>query len=172
VTHIRQHDLVIAAGGIGLAPLRPLIYEIVRNRRDFGQVSLLYGARRPQDLLFPESYSSWREAQIDVYVTVDVGSPDWQGEIGVVPHLLDRVTMDPERTVVLTCGPEIMMRFVSMAALGRGISPDKIYLSMERNMNCAVGLCGHCQLGKEFICKDGPVFTYARMAPYLTREDL
>ncbi len=168
----RGQDLVIACGGLGLPPLRPLIYEVLRRRADYGQVSLLYGARTPQDLLFTREYDVWKSAGIQVNVTVDLGDGQWAGQIGVVPTLFERLQLVPERTWVLTCGPEIMMRFVIQEAIERGIPREQIYLSMERNMNCAVGLCGHCQLGPAFICKDGPVFRLDQMEPYLHNEDL
>ena len=166
------HDVVIACGGLGLPPLRPAIYEIVKNRDDYGQVYLLYGARAPADLLFVEEFQDWQDAGIQVEVTVDLGDDDWSGQIGVVPALFYRLRLDAENTRVLTCGPEIMMRFVIFEALARQIGPKHIYLSMERNMQCAIGLCGHCQLGPAFVCKDGPVFTYEQLEPYLQLEDL
>jgi NAD(P)H-flavin reductase len=165
-------DVVLAAGGIGLAPVRPLIYHLIRQRQDFGRVTLLYGARRPSDLLYMREFPAWRDAGLEILVTVDLGDADWNGQIGVVPGLFDHLSLEPGRTRVVTCGPEIMMRFVALAGLERGIAAQHVYLSLERNMQCAVGLCGHCQLGAEFICKDGPVFTYQRMAPYMQREDL
>jgi NAD(P)H-flavin reductase len=171
VEECEGRDVVIAAGGVGLPPLRPLLYEIASRRNDFGRVSLLYGARTPRDLLFTSEYDDWRQAGIDVEVTVDLGDDAWKGHIGVVPTLFERLTIDPANTHVLTCGPEIMMRFVIYEALNRGVSPADSYLSLERNMNCAVGFCGHCQLGPTFVCRDGPVFTYERMEPYLSVED-
>ena len=165
-------DVVIACGGIGLAPLRPAIYHILNHRDNFGRVFLLYGARTPHDLLYTDEFAAWREAGIEVEVTVDIGQQDWRGEIGVVPVLFYRLRLHPERTRILTCGPEIMMRFVIFEALARKVSPAHIYMSMERNMKCAIGFCGHCQLGPAFVCKDGPVFTYEKMAPYLHLEDL
>jgi NAD(P)H-flavin reductase len=167
----RGQDVVIACGGIGLAPLRPAIYHIVRRRADFGRVILLYGARTPGDLLYGPEYDSWRKAGIEVEVTVDIGADDWRGNIGVVPVLFYRLHLKPSSTRVLTCGPEVMIHFVIFEALARRIPPAHIHLSMERNMNCAVGLCGHCQFGPVFVCKDGPVFTYERLQPYLNVED-
>jgi NAD(P)H-flavin reductase len=167
----RGQDVVIACGGIGLAPLRPAIYHIVRHRANYGRVILLYGARTPGDLLYSAEYDSWREAGIEVEVTVDIGADDWRGNIGVVPVLFYRLRLKPNCTRVLTCGPEVMIHFVIFEALARRIPPAHIHLSMERNMNCAVGLCGHCQFGPVFVCKDGPVFTYERLQPYLNVED-
>jgi NAD(P)H-flavin reductase len=133
---------------------------------------LLYGARSPGDLLYTDEYDAWRAADIEVNVTVDLGDGDWTGQIGVVPMLFYRLRLNALTTRILTCGPEIMMRFVIFEALARKIRKEHLYLSMERNMNCALGLCGHCQLGPAFVCKDGPVFTYAQMEPYLHLEDL
>jgi len=164
-------DVVLAAGGLGLAPLRPAIYEIIRHRDRYRRVILLYGARTPGDLLFAHEYDSWRTASIDVRLTVDLGDPDWVGRIGVVTTLLSGLHLDAPETRLLTCGPEIMMRFVIYEALGRGVEHEHIYLSMERNMNCAVGLCGHCQFGPAFVCKDGPVFRYDLLEPFLAIED-
>ena len=165
-------DVVIACGGIGLAPLRPAIYHIVNHREEFGRAILLYGARSPEDLLFTREFDDWRAAGIQVEVTVDRGDPGWRGQIGVVPMLFYRLKLQPKRTRVLTCGPEIMMRFVVFEALARKVDPGRIYLSMERNMSCAVGMCGHCQLGPAFVCRDGPVFTFERMEPYLRLDEL
>jgi NAD(P)H-flavin reductase len=167
----RGCDVVIAGGGVGLAPLRPILYHIVSHRSDFGRVILLYGARRPADLLYATEYDAWRAVGIEVEVTVDIGDAAWQGHIGVVPMLFYRLRLKASQTRVLTCGPEIMMRFVICEALARNVAAGDIYLSLERNMNCALGFCGHCQLGPAFVCKDGPVFSYEQMRPYLDIED-
>ena len=164
-------DLVLACGGVGLAPLRPAIYHIMRHRSDFGRVFLLYGARTPGDLLYADEYPAWREKEIEVETTVDIGDGNWRGNIGVVPVLFYRLRLNASRTCVLTCGPEIMIRFVVFESLARKIPPQRILLSMERSMNCAIGHCGHCQLGPMFVCKDGPVFTYHQVAPYMHVED-
>lgn len=168
----RGKDVVVACGGIGLAPLRPAIYHILNHRDDYGRVILLYGARAPEDLLYTAEYDTWREQGLEVEVTVDRGDDDWRGHIGVVPVLFYRLRLESSRTRVLTCGPEIMMRFVVFEALARKIQPEDIYISMERNMSCAMGFCGHCQLGPTFVCKDGPVFDFRRMEPYMHLEDL
>lgn len=171
IDQCHSRDLVIAAGGIGLAPLRPVIYDVVNRRDRYRKVSLLYGARTPQDLLYADEFEAWRAADIQVEVTVDLGDANWRGNIGVVPVLFNRLRLGAGNTQVLTCGPEVMMRFVIFEALSRHISPDDIYLSMERNMTCAMGFCGHCQLGPAFVCKDGPVFSYRQMEPYLHVEE-
>jgi len=167
----RGKDVVIACGGIGLAPLRPVIYHIISHRSDYGQVYLLYGARTPSDMLYTDEYEDWQAADIDVQVTVDIGDDAWRGNIGVVPVLFYRLRLGAPQTRVLTCGPEVMMRFVIFECLARELRPEHIYLSMERNMNCALGFCGHCQLGPAFVCKDGPVFTYDEMQPYMHVKD-
>ena len=167
----RGHDLVIACGGVGLAPLRPVIYHILNHRDDYGRVILLYGARTPQDLLYADEYASWRDANIEVDVTVDIGDEDWHGHIGVVPVLFYRLRLKPEQTAIMTCGPEIMMRFVIFEALPERCRGRRS--SCRWNATCSVrlGFCGHCQLGPTFVCKDGPVFTYKQMEPYLHLED-
>jgi len=165
-------DVVIACGGLGLAPLRPVIYEILNRRAAFGKVWVLYGSRSPHDLLYPGEYQSWRDAGIKVEVTVDRADESWTGPIGVVTQLMGKLHWNPANTRVLTCGPEVMMRFVAFEAMARKVSADHIFVSMERNMNCAIGHCGHCQLGPTFVCKDGPVFSYSTMKPYMHVEDL
>jgi NAD(P)H-flavin reductase len=166
-------DVVLVSGGIGLAPLRPLICSLLRNRRQFGRLNLLYGARSPDTLLYAREYDAWSRRGLIVHTTVDRSAPGWMGNVGVVTLLLERLrSFDPGNTVVLCCGPEVMMKYTVTAALSRGLSSDQIWVSMERNMQCAVGLCGHCQLGPEFICKSGPVFRYDRIAPFLDVEGL
>lgn len=171
IAECRGRDIVIAGGGIGLAPLRPVIYDVLNHRDEYGKVFLLYGARTPRDLLYADEFDLWRAAGIRVEITVDFGDAGWRGNIGVVPALFGRLRLAAENTRVLTCGPEVMMRFVVFEALSRRVAPEHIYLSMERNMTCAMGFCGHCQLGPAFVCKDGPVFSYRRMEPYLHVEE-
>jgi NAD(P)H-flavin reductase len=171
VDEFRGQDVVVAAGGLGLAPLRPAIYHLIRHRSDYGRVSILYGARTPGDLLYASEYDAWRAAGLDVQVTVDVGSPEWRGPIGFVTALLARLPLDPGRTAAFTCGPEVMMRFIAAGAVGRGVPAERVFVSMERNMNCAVGLCGHCQFGPAFVCKDGPVFPFDRVRGLMLVEN-
>jgi NAD(P)H-flavin reductase len=166
-------DLILVAGGLGLPPLRPAIYEMLADRADFGTASLLLGARYPEALLYPGEHDAWRAQGLDVQTTVDRPASGWNGNVGVVTLLLQRMAIPrPEHTTLFVCGPEIMMRYTVQAAQARGIPETQIWLSMERNMQCAVGLCGHCQWGPEFVCKDGPVFRYDRIAPYLYVEGL
>jgi NAD(P)H-flavin reductase len=168
ITESEGRDLLLVAGGIGLAPLRPALYHVLAQRRKHGRVVLLVGGRSPEDLLFVREIERWRSRlDLDVQVTVDRATSDWRGEIGVVTRLIPRAAFDPARAVALVCGPEVMMRFAAAALLDRGLPSDSIYLSLERNMKCAVGVCGHCQLGPSFVCKDGPVFPYSRIAPFL-----
>jgi NAD(P)H-flavin reductase len=170
----RGKDVLIIAGGIGLAPLRPAIYQILRRRDEYGRLILLYGARSPRDLLYRKELSSWsRLRDSQVLSTVDYGGVSWRGRVGVVTTLFRYLRLQPARTLALICGPEIMMRYV-IAELTehRGLAADDIYLSMERNMKCAVGFCGHCQYGPHFICKDGPIFPYDRLRSLLEKHEL
>lgn len=154
-------DVVIIAGGIGLAPLRPVIYHVLQNRPKYGNVVLLYGARTPSDLLYTKELEQWRgRFDVDVQVTVDRAPASWRGTVGVVTNFIPKVRFDPSEAVAMICGPEIMMRFAVQEIEDREMKAESIYISMERNMKCAVGFCGHCQFGPTFICKDGPVFSY------------
>ena len=164
-------DVFIACGGIGLPPLRPAIYHIIRHREKYGKVTLLYGARTSGDLMFPKEYDVWRKAGIDVEVTVDRGDANWNGRVGVVPMWFYHFRIDPRKTTVLTCGPEVMIRFVIFEAMARRIPTENIYVSLERNMKCGQGSCGHCQMGPYFICKDGPVFRFDELQSFFNVEE-
>lgn len=166
-------DVILVAGGIGLPPLRPLIYRLLAERQQYGRLHLLYGARSPDMRLYTKEYQDWSEKGLAIKETVDRKNLGWQGNVGVVSMLLERLEpFDPTQTILMICGPELMMRFTARAALQRGMTPEQIWVSTERNMQCAIGLCGHCQLGPEFICKDGPIFRYDRISPYLKVEGL
>ncbi len=166
-------DVLLVAGGLGLAPLRPALYRLLGERTRYGKVTLLFGARRPEDILFHREVESWRgRFDIDVEVTVDHAGADWRGHVGVVTGLISRREIDSAATVAMVCGPEVMMRFVAMALVDKGLAEESIYFSMERNMKCAIGHCGHCQLGPTFICRDGPVFTFARLKSLLAIKEL
>lgn len=166
-------DLVVVAGGIGLAPLRPAVLETLSRREDYGRVVLLYGARTPADVLFADEVSAWSSGWgVDVEITVDYSTADWSGRVGLVTSLVPRAGFDPKRSLALVCGPEVMMRYVAVALLDRGLPPDRVRLSMERNMRCGVGLCGHCQLRELFLCVDGPVLPYDRLAPLMDVREL
>ncbi len=159
-------DVVFIAGGLGLAPLRPAILHVLANRERFGRVAILFGARNPDGLLFRDQLAEWRlQLDIDLQVTVDHADKSWHGNVGVVPPLVARAGFDPEEAVAMVCGPEVMMRFSVDALRDRGVADERIHVSMERSMKCALGLCGHCQFGPYFVCKDGPVMRFDRIAP-------
>lgn len=169
----RGRDVIVVAGGIGLAPLRPVIYHLLRNRKQYGRLVVLYGSRSPRDLLYRKELASWaRQPDTQVLVTVDYGGVSWRGHVGVVTTLFKYARLQPARSVAMVCGPEIMMRFVTRELEIHGLKREDIYLSMERNMKCAVGFCGHCQYGPYFICKDGPVFPYERIRTLLEKYEL
>lgn len=173
VEDARGHDVVIVAGGLGLAPLRPALYRLLAERQLYGRIVLLYGTRSPGDILFRAELESWRRRlDIDIEVTVDHATAEWHGHVGVVPPLVPRADFDRLHTVALVCGPEIMMRFAIAALRDAGLEDTSIYLSMERNMKCAVGFCGHCQFGTVFVCRDGPVFRHDRVRSLLSVREI
>jgi NAD(P)H-flavin reductase len=166
-------DVLVVAGGLGLAPLRPAIYRLLAKRERYGRIALLYGTRSPADILFRREIERWRRRlDTTVEVTVDHADIGWQGQVGAVTKLIERVIFDPDHTVALVCGPEIMMRFAASALITAGVAPERIHLSMERNMKCAIGQCGHCQFGPTLICRDGAVMRYDRIGPLLTVREL
>ncbi len=159
------NDVIIVAGGVGLAPVRPVIYHLLKHREKFGNVSILYGARTPDELLYKKELLKWRgRFDIDFKVTVDTAKRGWMGNVGVVPQLIQKAKFDPANSIAMICGPEVMMRFTVKELLAEGVDDHNIYITMERNMRCAVGFCGHCQFGPQFVCKDGPVFPYAQVS--------
>jgi anaerobic sulfite reductase subunit B len=164
-------DVVVVAGGIGLAPLRPVVLTTLERREDYDSVSVLYGARTPRDLLYVQQLDEWRR-QLEVSVIVDAGDASWRGRVGVVPALVADAAFRPERTTAFVCGPEVMMRFTIEALLARGVPADRILVSLERDMHCGIGLCGHCQLGPTLICRDGPVYSHAEIAKWLEVREL
>jgi NAD(P)H-flavin reductase len=169
----RGGDVLIVAGGIGLAPVRPLLQAVLAERGAFGRVSFLYGAREPASLLFSEDLDSWRRRDdLQCLVTVDRADGDWRGNVGVVPRLLSQAGFDPARATAFVCGPEVMMRLTLQQLVAGGLRADHAYLSLERNMVCGIGLCGHCQLGPAFVCRDGPVFAWQDMAAALAVPEL
>lgn len=166
-------DFVIVTGGIGLAPLRPCIYHLLATRKRYKRAVLLYGARSPADMLFTTELKKWGQlGDFNVQTTVDRATEGWRGNVGVVTTLIPNAPFDPSDAIVLICGPEVMMRFTVKALELRGVPRENIYVSMERNMKCAIGLCGHCQYGPEFICKDGPVFPFERIERLFTIREL
>lgn len=166
-------DIVVVAGGLGLAPLRPALYQLLATRHRYGRIVLLYGTRSPEDVLFATELDQWRRSrEIDVEITVDHAVGSWDGHVGVVTGLMSRASFDPSSSLAMICGPEIMMRFAIAALKDRGLDDECVYLSMERNMKCAVGYCGHCQFGPAFICKDGPILRYDRVAALLGLREI
>jgi NAD(P)H-flavin reductase len=166
-------DVVVVAGGLGLAPLRPALYRLLAERGRYGKIALLYGTRSPDDILFRREIEAWRRRlDIDIAVTVDHAVGDWKGQVGVVTALIPRAAFDPASAIALVCGPEIMMRFAIAALVDAGLADDAIYLSMERNMKCAVGFCGHCQFATQFVCRDGPVFRWDRVRRLLGVKEI
>jgi NAD(P)H-flavin reductase len=172
VEEIEGADVVVLAGGIGLAPLRPAILALLARRECYGRLLLLYGGRSPEQLLYADELESWRERGLEVVLTVDSAGPEWLGRVGVVPRLVDRAELDPDLGAALMCGPEVMMRFAAAALARTGLPAARVYVSIERNMQCGVGLCGHCQLGPTLICRDGPVYTWEQLAPWLRIREL
>lgn len=168
VEEAEGRDVVLVAGGIGLAPLRPALYHVLAQRERFGRVTLLFGARTPQDILFTREIELWRgRFDVTVEVVVDRAAPSWRGFVGVVTSLVPRAPFEPRNAVAFVCGPEVMMKFAVQELGNRGVDPTRVYVSLERNMKCAVGSCGHCQFGPTFICKDGPVYRYDRVSTLL-----
>lgn len=166
-------DVVVVAGGLGLAPLRPAILQLIARRARYGRVALVLGMRSPETILFRREVEAWRRRlDLDIHVTVDHAGPDWHGEVGVVTRLIPRLGIDPANACALLCGPEVMMRHAATALIDRGLPSQDIWLSMERHMKCAVGLCGRCQFGPELICRDGPVFRHDRLAPFLALKEI
>lgn len=161
------NDVVLVAGGIGLAPLRSALLQLFAHRQRYGRILLLYGARTPSDLLYIRDLEQWRSRfDLDVEITVDSATDTWRGAVGVVTRFLATAAFDPMNTLAMVCGPEVMMRFTLRELHNRGVTDEHIFLSMERNMKCAIGLCGHCQFGPLFLCKDGPVLRYDRLMPW------
>ncbi len=163
--------VLLVAGGIGLVPLAPTIDYLSQHRRDFERVILIYGARTPGDIIYQQQMARWL-ANIEIQQTVDVCTSVWSGHVGNVITLIDRLDLDWPQTQVYTCGPEVMMRFVARNVMEKGVLADAIYLSLERNMKCATGHCGHCQFGAMFTCKDGPVFAYPAIERLLKIREL
>jgi NAD(P)H-flavin reductase len=166
-------DVVIVAGGIGLPPLRPALYSLLAQREKYGKIVLLYGTRSPADILYKNELERWRARfDLEVHITVDRGMEGWHGNVGVVTTLIKKAPFDPDNTVAFVVGPEVMMRYAILELHKRGVELSSIYLSMERNMKCAIGLCGHCQLGNVFVCKDGPVFRYDKMKELFSLREI
>jgi sulfite reductase subunit B len=157
-------DILFAAGGLGLAPLRSLINQVLDNRGSFERVIVLYGTKHPSEILFKDELLAWSDRDdVEFHMTVDRADNDWGGHVGVITTLFPAIAVNPRNTVSAICGPPVMYRFVLMELLGKGIPETQIYLSLERRMKCGVGKCGHCQINNYYCCIDGPVFNYAQV---------
>ncbi len=168
-----DHDVVIVGGGMGLPPLRPVIDEIIEHRSKYGDVRIYHGARTPGDLLYTAELAAWAaRGDLDVGVTVDRADATWLGRVGIVTHLFDHARWDGTKAIAFVCGPERMIQATVNTLAAHGVTPDRIYISMERHMECGVGLCGHCQMGPYFVCKDGPVFSLAQLGDVFGREGI
>ncbi len=162
----RGRDVLVVAGGLGIVPLRLVVDALVADRDQYGKVAVIIGNRSPDTLLYADRVEGWAET-VEVEVTVDAASPDWSGHVGVVTELLPSVKTNPADQMALVCGPEVMMRFAAEAIIDRGTPAENVFVSLERNMHCAIGHCGRCQLGPMFVCKDGPVVPWSRVDPLL-----
>lgn len=166
-------DLIFIAGGVGLAPLRPAIYDALAARKNYKNIAILYGARTPEDILYGEELLQWKARfDLDVQVTVDRATGDWQGRVGFVTDLVSAGGFDPNNAIAMICGPEMMMKNVITTLYNRGMPHESVYLSMERNMKCGIGFCGHCQWGTSFVCRNGPIYRYDKIAEAFNLSEL
>ena len=158
-------EIFIVGGGVGLAPLRALLYALFNNVNDYKKIVVKYGSRTSKDIVYKNEIESWkkRSGNIDVELTVDVGDESWKGNVGIVTTIVKSDTIDVSNAVSIVCGPPIMMKFVTFKLLDLGFKANNIHLSMEKNMSCGIGKCGHCRVGPYYACKDGPVFTYDKL---------
>jgi len=164
IEQFEGRDILIAAGGLALAPVRSVINQVLDNRKKYGRFIILYGAKTPAELLFKEERDEWkRRDDVEYLETVDRGTPDWTGNVGVITTLFPKIAVNPRNTIAITEGPPVMYRFVIMELLGKGIPEDQIWVSLERRMKCGVGKCGHCQIDHFYCCQHGPSFNYAEI---------
>ena len=162
--NFKGKDILIVGGGVGLAPLRSLLFSLFSSIDNYNKVLLRYGARTSADMVFKNAIPEWsKKKKVDIATTVDVGDSSWNGNVGLVTTILKGLPVDLNKAACVVCGPPIMMKFVTLKLLDVGFNPADIYLSMEKNMSCGLGKCGHCRIGKFYICKDGPVFTYEQL---------
>ena len=168
---MKGKNLVFIGGGIGLAPLRSLIWNVIDNRSDYENIDIIYGARSSRDLSFQYDLATWEEDdKVNMVTTVDRGDENWKGRVGLVPHILEEVNPSPENTIAITCGPPIMIRFTLQSLEKLGFTPDQIVTTLEMRMKCGIGKCGRCNIGNLYVCKDGPVFTYRQIRGFLSDE--
>ena len=161
----KGQDILFITGGIGLVPVRSAIWDVLNNRDDYGNVTILYGTKTPADRLFVDELADWAgRDDVTFMETVDRGDSDWKGNVGVITTLIPKVDIDPSRTFVIVCGPPVMYKFVIMELYQAGVPDDRIFLSLERRMKCGVGKCGHCQINGHYCCLDGPVFRFTQVS--------
>ncbi|MBM4062507.1 MAG: oxidoreductase [Planctomycetes bacterium] len=164
VQHFQGQQVLVIGGGVGLAPLRSLLYHLFDDLGQVARVSILYGARTPQELCFRRQHADWQQlAKVDFTATIDRPAPGWDGPVGLVTELVAKTDVDIARACAVSCGPEVMLRFVTWKLLDLGFPPERIFLSMNRNMSCGMGLCGRCNIGPHYLCKDGPDMCYAEI---------
>jgi sulfhydrogenase subunit gamma (sulfur reductase) len=169
---IRGKDVVIFGAGIGAAPMRPVIYTILDNRADYGHLTILWGARAPDLLIFTDEFDDWRSApDTEFHVTIDSAHPDWSGNVGLITNLLEQVNPPPgENVVTIACGPPIAIHFITLSLLKLGFTLDQMLTTLEARMHCGVGKCGRCNMGEKFVCSDGPVFWQNEVAEFLESD--
>ncbi|MFC1993311.1 FAD/NAD(P)-binding protein [Chloroflexota bacterium] len=171
IDSLQGKNLVFVGGGIGLAPLRSLIWNVVDNRDKYGKVDIVYGARSPADLCFKYDLDAWdKDKTVNIVTTVDRGDERWKGKVGVVPKILEEVAPSADNAVAIVCGPPIMIKFTFPALDKLGFTPEQIVTTMEKRMKCGIGKCGRCNIGNIYVCRDGPVFTYAQIKDFISSE--
>ena len=168
----KQCDVLVIAGGIGLAPLRPALFALASQKDQYEKITILYGSRNPNDILYRTDLEQWEKQGIKIEMTVDYAEGDWKGQVGVVTPLIKRNIANPKNTLVFICGPEIMIKFAIHELLGSNVEEKNIFISLERHMQCAVGFCGRCQYGPYFLCKDGPIFSYEQLRHWFMIKEL
>jgi NAD(P)H-flavin reductase len=168
----KGRDVLVIAGGVGMATLRPAMFALAENSSEYRKITLLYGSKTADDILYRKDMEEWKPMGIDVQVTLDHADDSWKGHVGVVTSLIKANLPNPENTLVLLCGPEIMMQVALQELTDAHVDEKNVYVSLERNMQCAVGFCGHCLYGPYFICKDGPVFAYPQVKKYLAIKEV
>ena len=165
---MRGKNIILLGGGIGGAPLRPVIQTVLDNRADYGKLTILWAARSPSLLIFTEEFDQWRAApDTELHLTVDHGDDTWTDKVGLITTLLEEVAPSPENAATITCGPPIMIKFTLLTLEKLGFSPDQMIVTLEAKMKCGMGKCGRCNLGEKYVCTDGPVFSYAEISQFL-----
>ena len=169
----RGKDVILVAGGLGLPPLRPILYHVLSHRDEYGRLEVAYGSRTPEDLVYYPEIQQWRSRKdLRFQVTVDTAGMDWYGDVGIVTQRLNDMRFRPSESVAYLCGPEVMLRATAKGLTERGVPPDRIFVSMERNMKCGIAQCGHCQFGPYLLCRDGPVLPLSAVAPYWSIREI